>query len=245
MKQIIAALLLASTLSFSQTIIYKNHLSLENSIKKDSGSRIYFNNNLFSSEIHRKSAGLAIIYSLLLPGMGELYAGSYSSGKYFTIAEAALWGMYFSFNTYSNWKRDKYIEYATYKAGVNPQGKGIKYYGIIGDYMNINDYNNSKARERNFSTMYSTNQYYWKWNSTRDRKSYRNLWTTSEVSHNALRFIIGGLILNRIASVINAVRLVTRYNKGINSETTWNISAGVSKPANLPYGIVVNFQTEF
>ncbi len=39
----------------------------------------------------KKSVGLAAIYSLLLPGMGELYAEGFSSGKYFLIAEGVLW----------------------------------------------------------------------------------------------------------------------------------------------------------
>jgi hypothetical protein len=35
----------------------------------------------------KKSAGLAALYSLVLPGMGELYAEGFSSGKYFLLAE--------------------------------------------------------------------------------------------------------------------------------------------------------------
>ncbi len=245
MKNILVAFLLLTSVSFSQTVLKQNLLSLKNSIKENQNAEASFNTFEDYMRTSKKNAGLAMIYSLLLPGMGELYAGDYSSGKYFTIADAALWGVYFGLDTYSNWKMDKYISFATSNAGVNTDGKNSKFYGNIGNYMNITKYNDSKARDRNFSEMYSTNQYFWKWNSEQDRKAYRSLWTTSEQSHNALRFIIGGMILNRIASAINAVRIVARHNRGLSTETSWNISAGLLNRVNLPQGVGVSFQTQF
>jgi len=53
----------------------------------------------------KKSNGLAILYSMILPGMGELYAGSYDSGIYFTIADGVLWGTYVGMNVYGTGKK--------------------------------------------------------------------------------------------------------------------------------------------
>jgi hypothetical protein len=47
-----------------------------------------------------RSVTLAVLYSLLLPGMGELYAGNFSSGKYYLIADAGLWLGYGGFQYY-------------------------------------------------------------------------------------------------------------------------------------------------
>ena len=54
----------------------------------------------------KKNTGLAILYSALLPGMGELYAGDYSSGKYFTIADGVLWGGLIGVNAYAKNQED-------------------------------------------------------------------------------------------------------------------------------------------
>ena len=178
-------------------------------------------NELLQAAPGKKNAGLAILYSLVLPGMGELYAEGYESGKYFTMAEAALWVTYGGMRYYSNRERDNYFAYAESYGGVtNMGGKNGDFYADIGNYLNISDFNDDMARQGRFEKMYSLSTHYWNWRSNSDRKSYRELWTSSESWSNNLRFVVGGMILNRIASAINAVRLVSRYNKGV--ETTWN-----------------------
>jgi hypothetical protein len=200
--------------------------------------------SLALNNVKKKNTGLAIIYSLLLPGMGELYAESYSSGKYFTIAEGALWGVYIGMNTYANWQRDKYKSFAASNGGVNTAGKNADYFANISLYENIDAYNNAQALQGNFAAMYNAPQYYWSW-SGNDRKSFRSLWSSSEEAFNNLRFVVGALIINRIASAINAVRLVSAYNKRQSTELGWNFSVGVLNRVNMPPGVSFNFQTSF
>lgn len=192
----------------------------------------------------KKNAGLAILYSVILPGMGELYAEGYESGKYFTIAEAALWVTYGGMKYYSNRQKDNYFSYAESYGGVtNMAGKSGDYYADIGNYLNINDFNDDMAKQGQFSKMYNTSTHYWNWNNNTDRKSYRELWTSSESWNNNLRFVVGGMILNRIASAINAVRLVSRYNKNI--ETTWNFWFDYNLSQAAPANISLNFVKVF
>jgi hypothetical protein len=114
MKNIISLVVLVSSISFAQIVQSKSlielkqlsaissQLSAVNSRQLAVGSQqLTISNHHPSSIIHhsssiiqyqvsdtqRKSPALAILYSILLPGMGELYAGDYSSGKYFTIAD--------------------------------------------------------------------------------------------------------------------------------------------------------------
>jgi hypothetical protein len=221
---------------------YGGKLWIENRMKSPAPS--FRKDSVFTNNPKKKKTGLAIIYSLLLPGMGELYAESYSSGKYFTIAEGALWGIYIGMNSYANWQEDKYKSFATSNGGVNTAGKNKDYFANIGVYENIDSYNDAKALERNFAAMYDAKQYYWSW-SDNDRKRYRSQWTSSEEAYNNLRFVVGGLILNRIVSAINAVRLVSAYNKRQSSELGWNISVGILNQVNLPAGISFNFQSSF
>ncbi len=201
-------------------------------------------NQLLTPSASKKNAGLAILYSVLVPGMGELYAEGFESGKYFTIAEAALWITYGGMKYYSNRQKDSYFSYAESYGGVtNMSGKNGDYYADIGNYLNINDFNDDMAKQGRFSKMYNLNTHYWNWNSNTERKSYRELWTSSESWNNNLRFVVGGMILNRIASAINAVRLVSRYNKNV--ETTWNFWFDYNLAQTAPANISLNFVKMF
>ncbi len=194
----------------------------------------------------KKNVGLAILYSLLLPGMGELYAGDYSTGKYFTIADGILWGTYIGINSYGNWMQDRYVSYANSTGGSNTDGKDDIYFATIGEYSNIEQYNNQMALDRNFNEMYNEETHYWKWNTETERKSYRNMWVSSEESFNSLRFVVGALIVNRVASAINAVRLTAAYNKKQNVQTGWNVSVGmVNGHPGIPSGLSLNFNKSF
>ncbi len=198
-----------------------------------------------ASNIQKKNAGLAILYSMLLPGMGELYAGSYDKGYYFTVADGVLWGVFAGFNIYGNWEEDNYKAFARSNGGVNNDGKDEEYYATIGVYSSIDDYNTTQELNRDFNNVYNTTTHYWKWNSEAERKEYRNMWSSSEGAFNNVRFAVGALILNRIISAINAVRLVSSYNKSLTEQTSWNVSFGVDNRATLPSSFTVNFVRTF
>ena len=242
-----ALLILAIASSvFSQQQSSFSILLLEQEIKSSASE--YSSTNLnFSNYIEtaKKSAGLAILYSLLLPGMGELYADGYESGKYFTIAEGVLLGTYIGMSVYASNQEDNYKAYATTNASINISSKDDDYFATIGQYQNIDNFNDQKALERNFNQMYDTETFFWKWQSTEDRRAYRSMWSSSEQTYNDLRFIVGAMILNRVVSAINAVRLVSAYNNRIEEELSWNVSIGLKQTANLPTSLNFYFQTAF
>ena len=232
--------------TFAQNLDHSKILKLEYDSKElpvEQQMSIY--KTKFNTEFQKKNAGLAVIYSFLLPGMGELYAESYSSGKYFTFADAALWGVYFGMNYYANNKKDDYQAYASSNGSVNNSGKDDEYYAAIGVFSSIEVYNNIKALERNFDKMYDPGKYYWKWGTNEERKTYRNLWTASESAFNNLRFVAGALILNRVVSVINAIRLVSKYNNRQNTELSWDVKMELENNTNLPTNLTLKFQTKF
>jgi len=241
MKKIIFIILFASAILFPQG---QNILKLENQVKTNSAKFKQKNPIQQTRTFRKKSTGLAVLYSLLIPGMGELYADSYSSGKFFTITDGVLWGIYIGVNSSANWKKDKYQTFAVTNGGITKAGKTDKYYSIIGIYQNIDNYNNQKALERDFGAMLDKNKFYWNWQNNATRKQYRDMWSSSEQSFNDLKFIAGALIINRIASAINAVRLVSAYNKRQGKELTWNVSVGVKRSITLPTSLTLNFQTK-
>lgn len=246
MKKFWLILFILSTAVFPQQKKTLSALNLEQEFKNAVNDPIIsLNQNPIKIPAEKKSPGLAILYSFLLPGMGELYANNYNIGKYFTIAEGILWGTYIGMNVYANARENDYKAFAETYGSANISGKDADYFATIGQYDNIEIYNDEKALERNFDEMYNTEIYYWKWQTKDDRKTYRNIRTSSEQTFNDLRFVVGAMILNRIASAINAVRLVASYNSSLSEEMGWNISVGLKNNINLPTSLNLNFQTSF
>ena len=66
----------------------------------------------------KKSAGLAAVYSLVLPGAGETYVSGIEAGKYPLIAEGALWLTWGTMEYYGRWLQDDARRFAVVHAGV-------------------------------------------------------------------------------------------------------------------------------
>jgi len=243
MKLFFLITILSSAILFAQTNDYKSIQELKNSIKlSDENFQDELINLSYDYASEKKSVGLGIVYSLLLPGMGELYADAYSIGKYFTIADGILWGTFIGMEVYSNWQENNYQTYAAANADVDNNNKDADYYSTIGNYTSVFSYNEEKALERNYEEMLDPETDFWKWNTTDERQTYRDMWTSSEQTSNDIRFVIGGLILNRVASAINAARLVTAYNNKLKEELSWNFSVGFVNQQNLPTSLTFIFQ---
>jgi hypothetical protein len=237
-------IIIAVSTIFSQQQESVSVLELEQEIKNSSFQNTSENFSSYNNpEQSKKSAGLAVIYSLLLPGMGELYADGYHSGKYFTIAEGALWGTYLGMSIHASNQKDNYKAFASANASIDNNGKDDTFYATIGEYQSVESYNNEKALERSFGEMYSPNAFFWNWQSTEARRTYRNIWSSSEQTYNDLRFVVGAMLLNRVISAINAVRLVAVYNNRLEEELSWNVSVGFKNYVNLPTSINLNFYT--
>lgn len=216
---------------------------------KTESVRIEFNESLtknFSDQTkERKKPVLSILYSAILPGMGEWYAGDFSSGYYFTAAEAALWSVYLGMSSYSTWQKDNYISFASVEGQVGVNNKNSEFYADIGNYTSINQYNDEKAFYRQFEKMYNESTHYWKWENETDRKAYRNMWLASQRTNNNLRFVVGGMLLNRLISIVNAVRLTARHNRSLSEETTWNLSVTPGFSQNPMTDLQINFMKVF
>ncbi|MFA7289497.1 MAG: hypothetical protein WC055_11530 [Melioribacteraceae bacterium] len=232
---IILLLLLCSTKINSQSLAINTDTE---SIKIKSGTFNFQMNE-------KKNTGLAIAYSLLLPGMGELYADGYDTGIYFTVADGVFWGALAGLNIYGNWQQNNYKSFAQSDGGISNSGKDEDYYANISSYISIFEFNRTKELNREFDQVYDIKTHYWNWNSNNERRKYREMWSSSENAYNSIRFAVGALVLNRIVSAINAVRLVNKYNKGLEENLSWNISVGLVNDPNLPSGISLSFVKTF
>lgn len=195
----------------------------------------------------KKSVALAALYSLLLPGMGELYAGGFASGKYFLAGEAVLWLTYAAFDIYGNAVRDDARAYAVAYAGVNPSGKDDQYYINIGNFRSMADYNDKKLRDRFLDAVYAPNTGYdWQWQSDAARAFYRDRRISSETVYNNRKFVAAAVIINHVLSAINAGRTAVRHNAELdNAFGDLQIRASVMGDVFSPHGIELTFVRSF
>ena len=162
----------------------------------------------------KKNQALGVIYSLVLPGMGELYAGGFDNGQYSLTAEAALWLTYISYYQYGTWMQSDARSLVTVHAGASTGGKDDQFFVNAANFSNVYDYNDKKLRDRALDEVYDPAQgYYWSWDSEANRQRFRSLRISSDKVFNNSRFVIGAIVVNHIISALNAARLVRHFNR--------------------------------
>jgi len=195
----------------------------------------------------KKSAGLAAIYSLLLPGMGELYAGGFGSGKYFLIAESALWLTFSSFEIYGTALREDSRTFATSHAGVDPSGKDDQYYIDIGNFLDTDEYNQKQLQDRELEKVYDPAQgFAWSWDSDQSRLTYRSQRIDSEEIFNSKKFVVIATLVNHVASAINAARAAISHNNALDDAIgELDLRARVLGGPSRPHGILLTLSRNF
>ncbi|HMK38076.1 MAG TPA: hypothetical protein VK569_01970 [Bacteroidota bacterium] len=194
-----------------------------------------------------KAPGLAAVFSLVLPGSGELYAGDFSSGKYFLMSEGLLWLTYAAFEIYGNAVRDDARLYAVSNAGVNSAGKNDQFYVDVGNFLNVADYNDKKLRDRTPSLVYDPSAgYAWQWSSDAQRLTFRDMRVKSENMYNDKKFVGAALLINHVASAINAARAAISHNSALKELMgDLRFSASVIGGAESPRGIMITLSRGF
>lgn len=164
----------------------------------------------------KKSAFRAVLYSLILPGMGELYGGRFDAGTYPLIAEVALWTGAVGINAYGNWVRDDARIFAQRHAGINPAGKDDDFFIHIENYSDLHDYNNQRLIERRIDELYPDEAAWrWDWVSEDHRSEYKDMRIHSDQMKNAVTFFVLGMVANRIWSAIQASAAVRAHNNSL------------------------------
>ncbi len=161
-----------------------------------------------------KSKTLAGFYSFLLPGLGEAYAGDFSSGKYSLGIEIALVSGLISTVVYANSLESDYQILARNSASVSSGQKSEQFWKDISNYSSWENFNNERLKDRNYDGMYSKNNY-WSWESEEQRKDYRSKRISSDQAFQSAYYFIAAMGLNRLISIINAVRSTAEFNNNL------------------------------
>ena len=189
------------------------------------------------SSPEEKSVVLAAGLSLILPGMGELYADNFETGKYFLIADGVLWLTYAGLSLSSGWVQDDADIYITQHAGASLTGKDDQFRVDVGNYLTVQEYNEAKLRAREYSKLYDPVVYYWSWDSDPNRSEYRDLRISSDELERNATFALGALVANRLISAFVAGRSAASYNNRVREEGAWNLGARLIGPPLNPHGM--------
>jgi hypothetical protein len=147
-----------------------------------------------------------ILRSLILPGWGEHALNYQSRGYILNGSELTLWVSYFGLNFFAASVEQDMKALAAVHAGVDPQGKDLVYFTDIGNYSTLAEYNDQKLRYRQNNRVYPES-WAWAWDSDASRRQFDKKRVYSQQLYRAASFMIAGLIINRIASIIDVVVL--------------------------------------
>ncbi len=180
------------------------------------------------SKNSRKSPPLAIGASLLLPGMGQHYLGENSLVKAYIWTDVALWMA--TFGSYFLGERQiaNARSYAVRYAGISNPPSSESFLNLMADYRsrggvvgeNANpdsdeDYNQAMLRSgKTIDADYPFDEAHsWDWGSsdnpetTRRMSHYRDILKNYRISRIVFQVSIGALILNRVISVLDVMRI--------------------------------------
>ena len=202
--RIILAILLASVAAFSQIVV-----SIDQNVYKNSDKNVF----------------LAVGASALLPGMGELYLGEQKFVRPFVWTDLALWvtaiGSYVVGDRYVTSAHNYAVRHAGFTGNknvslLNAVGSYRSRSGVFGQNSSPDmneDYNQAMIRSgKNIDEEFSKD-ILWDWGSsdnpetTEHIEEFKSRMRHFRVSRIVFQVSVGALILNRVISMLDAVRI--------------------------------------
>jgi hypothetical protein len=165
----------------------------------------------------------AVLYSLLLPGLGDWYAGRKDRATAFFIVDAALWTTFIAFRVQGHEREDGYKEFAQLFAGVESTDHSDDFYSEIGQYDSSDQYEAVFKKDSRLVLWpdvgsEALDQYYvenrvadfeeWAWSSFESRVDYRQMRSSSKLSYRRSEYMLAALALNRVIASVFAYSAV-------------------------------------
>ena len=162
-----------------------------------------------------------LLYSLLLPGLGELSMGEKGRGIGFMVAEGLIWANYAYWTVAGNLREDDFIDQAQLNAGIGVDKESDDYWRLVGQYdrssgSGPNSYEEELRREARdaypgdpvaqdayVAEKLPVGDRAWEWSSTELMQSYQDARERSHSAFHRAKFSIAAAILNRVVSVID------------------------------------------
>ncbi|WP_322570719.1 hypothetical protein [Rhodohalobacter sp.] len=143
----------------------------------------------------------------MMPGWGHYYADKtdWNRGKYHLAGEAVLVLSYFGLDARANTLENDFYTLAQSKAGTDLSNKSRDYLIAIGNYDNLEEYNQAQLRTRNWNRLYEdTPELRWSWESSDLRNQYRDAREQVDGNRSQLPTLVSLMVVNRLVSGISA-----------------------------------------
>lgn len=180
--------------------------------------------------------------SLAVPGWGHYYVDheNWGRGQAHLGADMVLIASYFGLNARASNLEDHVITLAKMNAGVDISGKDRTFRLAIGDFDNIDSYNDYQLRTRNWNRLYDNiPENNWNWQEGEDRQRYRELRSDVDRIRNQLPAIVGLMVVNRVISAISA------YNRARIHSQSVEVSVMPANSIIIGQGAVATVQWKF
>ena len=231
---------------FLGVLLSELHIAKDNISLRQNAINYYQQNLNYAPEmVGQKSAGLAFLMSLALPGSGEFYMGRRGQTVMFLTSEILLWTGLTVNSMYADHLVDEYYTFATQHADVKRTGKDKQYWVDIGKYNSIYEFNEQRRRDRYFDAVYlDEEEYFWLWDSKENRLRYDgNRLRANEIASQDVYFF-ASIVLNHFISAINSLRLARKHNRQLGEKANWSLGVNSYKiDSKHYYGL--NLSTPF
>lgn len=181
----------------------------------------------------------AALFSALVPGLGEYYAGHHTRALVFGTAEAGIWMTYATFKVQEDLRGDRAIEFAVATAGALPNGND-DYYSAMGLFLRAdgpgqwNEFVRRRARDTGEVVgVEYTGDAAWAWPSLDHFLRYRDLREGSLRAKDNATNMLAVAIVNRIASIVDVVQAV-RSDKSKREEDRFGLELQLGRTPGEP-----------
>lgn len=202
--------------------LYDGGLRLETAAASESFAAARSQEEAPSGEAPRSATGKkALLYSLLLPGLGELSMGHTGRATGFFIGEGAIWSSFIYWKVAGHLRKDDYIEQAMLNAGVGVDKESDDYWRTVGQFERSSgsgpgSYEEDLRREARdaypgdpaaqdafVAAKLPTGDRAWDWSSQGLQSSYQAMRENSRRAFNRAQYSFAAAILNRVLSVVD------------------------------------------
>lgn len=142
-----------------------------------------------------------------MPGWGHYYVNQdqWNRGKVHLASDVILIISYFGLDIRASSLQSQSITLANLRAGIDLDGRSRSLRLAVGEFHNIQEYNNHQLRTRNWNNLIEdTPDNRWQWQSTSDRQKYHDLRQRSDNTRQYIPAVISLLVVNRVISGISA-----------------------------------------
>ena len=191
----------------------------------------------------KRSAGLAMMGNLLIPGLGSKYLGDNKKAfVYFATEVAAITGLAFS-KAYSKTTFEDSRAYAYSYANTRSTRKHNDVYwkNIGNEYTKtVDEFNTIQELNRTSDKKYTKEEDSWEWSDDSYQEEYRKMRDTGEKLKVASSFFLGAMVLNRAVSFIDARVSAKRHNESAFSNISFT-----SEPVSTGAGGNISITKKF